>query len=58
MYDKIIAKGADLTGVKKKLFFWAVELGLEWEPYGANGWWYEKKLGLAKKLIFSKWQEA
>jgi long-chain acyl-CoA synthetase len=58
VYDKIIAKGTDLTGIKKKLFFWAVELGLEWEPYGANGWWYEKKLGIAKKLIFSKWQEA
>ncbi|AZQ44282.1 AMP-dependent synthetase/ligase [Nonlabens ponticola] len=58
VYDKIIAKGADLEGVKKKLFFWAVELGLEWEPYGKNGWWYEKKLGIAKKLIFSKWQEA
>lgn len=58
VYDKIIAKGTDLTGIKKKLFFWAVELGLEWEPYGANGWWYEKKLGVAKKIIFSKWQEA
>ncbi|MFI8380370.1 AMP-dependent synthetase/ligase [Leeuwenhoekiella sp. NPDC079379] len=58
VYDKIIAKGADLTGVKKKLFFWAVELGLEYEPYGQNGWWYEKKLALARKLIFSKWQEA
>ncbi len=58
VYDKIIAKGADLTGVKKKLFFWAVELGLKYEPYGANGWLYEKKLGIAKKLIFSKWQEA
>ncbi|MFT7119222.1 MAG: long-chain acyl-CoA synthetase [Nonlabens sp.] len=58
VYDKIITKGSDLTGIKKKLFFWAVELGLEWEPYGAKGWWYEKKLGLAKKIIFSKWQEA
>ncbi len=58
VYDAIIAKGADLTGVKKKLFFWAVELGLKYEPYGANGWWYEKQLGLARKLIFSKWQEA
>ncbi len=58
VYDKIIAKGADLTGVKKKLFFWAVELGLEWEPYNKNGWWYEKKLGIARKIIFSKWQEA
>ena len=58
VYDKIIAKGADLTGIKKKLFFWAVELGLEYEPYGQNGWWYEQKLGIARKLIFSKWQEA
>lgn len=58
VYDKIIAKGTDLTGIKKRLFFWAVELGLEWEPYNSNGWWYEKRLSLARKLIFSKWQEA
>ncbi|MBE7653830.1 long-chain fatty acid--CoA ligase [Tenacibaculum dicentrarchi] len=58
IYDKIYAKGADLTGIKKRLFFWAIELGLQYEPYGANGWWYEKKLSIARKLIFSKWQEA
>ncbi|WP_121665738.1 AMP-dependent synthetase/ligase [Mesonia aquimarina] len=58
VYDKIIAKGTALTGIKKKLFYWAVELGLEFEPYGRNGWWYETKLKLARKLIFSKWQEA
>ena len=58
VYDKIIAKGTDLTGLKKKLFFWAVALGLQYEPYGQNGWWYEKKLGLARKLIFSKWRDA
>ncbi|MDC7999025.1 AMP-dependent synthetase/ligase [Gilvibacter sediminis] len=58
VYDKIIAKGTDLTGVKKKLFFWAVSLGLQWKPYRANGGWYEFKLGIARKLIFSKWQEA
>lgn len=57
VYDKIIAKGAELTGIKKKLFFWAVEVGLKYEPYGQNGWWYEKKLALARKLIFSKWKE-
>jgi len=58
VYDKIHAKGADLSWVKKMLFFWAVDLGLKYEPYGQNGWWYEKKLKLARKLIFSKWQEA
>jgi long-chain acyl-CoA synthetase len=58
VYDKIYAKGAELTGIKKALFFWAIELGLKYEPYGANGWWYETKLKLARKLIFSKWKEA
>jgi long-chain acyl-CoA synthetase len=58
VYDKIYAKGAELTGVKKKLFFWAVDLGLKYEPYGQNGWWYEMQLKLANKLIFSKWREA
>lgn len=57
VYDKIYAKGADLTGIKKKLFFWAIDLGLHYKPYGENGWWYEKKLSIARKLIFSKWQE-
>src|SRR5690606_35339445 len=57
VYDKIVAKGSELTGIKKKLFFWAIELGLKYEPYGANGWWYEAQLKLARKLIFSKWKE-
>lgn len=57
VYDKIIAKGQDLSGIKKKLFFWAVDLGLQYEPFGKNGWWYEFKLSIARKLIFSKWKE-
>jgi len=56
VYDKIIAKGATLGGIKKALFFWAVNLGLKFEPYGQNGLWYELKLKLARKLIFSKWK--
>ena len=56
VYDKIIAKGADLKGIKKFLFFWAVKVGLRYEPYGQNGWWYEKQLNMARKLIFSKWK--
>ncbi|WP_299672519.1 long-chain fatty acid--CoA ligase [uncultured Polaribacter sp.] len=58
IYDKIILKGEDLSGVKKVLFFWAVNLGLKYKPNGENGWWYEKQLALARKLIFSKWQAA
>lgn len=57
VYDKIYQRGTELTGIKKKLFFWAIDLGLKYEPYGANGWWYEFQLKIARKLIFSKWQE-
>ena len=57
VYDKIYQKGAELTGIKKALFFWALNLGLRYEPYGANGAWYEFQLKLARKLIFSKWKE-
>ncbi|HNF32003.1 MAG TPA: long-chain fatty acid--CoA ligase, partial [Bacteroidia bacterium] len=58
VYDKIVSKGAALTGIKKALFFWALNLGLRYELKGANGWWYEFQLRLANKLIFSKWREA
>lgn len=56
VYDKIYAKGAELRGLKKVLFFWAINLGLRYEPYGANGAWYEWQLKWARKLIFSKWK--
>ena len=56
VFDKIMAKGHDLSGIKKQLFFWAVRVGLKFEPYGQNGWLYEQKLKLARKLIFSKWK--
>ncbi|RSK39390.1 AMP-dependent synthetase/ligase [Mangrovimonas spongiae] len=58
VYDKIMAKAEELSGIKHKLFFWAVELGEQWEPYKKNGRCYNFKLKIARKLIFSKWQEA
>ena len=58
MYDKIYARGGELSCIKKTLFYWAVNIGLQYEPYGQNGAWYEFKLKIAKKLILSKWKEA
>jgi len=53
-YDGIVMKGMANTGIKKVLFKWAVDLALQWEPDGANGGWYEFRLGIARKLVFSK----
>lgn len=58
VYEKIMAKGRELTGVKKSLFFWAVALGNRYEVDKNMGIWYSIQLAIANKLIFSKWREA
>jgi len=58
VYDKIVAKGQDLTGIKKALFFWAVKVGEQFDFSKENKFPYSLKLKLARKLIFSKWREA
>ncbi|MBN1649749.1 MAG: long-chain fatty acid--CoA ligase [Bacteroidales bacterium] len=59
VYDKIINKGRELTGIKKALFFWAVRLGDQLKANPAErSFWYNFKLKIANKLIFSKWREA
>ncbi len=57
VYDKIMHKGEELTGIKKSLFFWAVKIGEQYEVIGRS-LFYNIKLAIARKLIFSKWQEA
>src|SRR5690606_7753182 len=57
VYDKIVSKGNEQKGIKKMIFFWALKLGLKYEPYGKNGLWYELQLKLARALVFKKWQE-
>ena len=58
VYDKIMAKGRALKGVQKQIFFWAVNLGLNYQfdkPYRII---YNAQLKIANKLVFSKWREA
>lgn len=58
VFDKIVDKGSDLTGIKKRLFFWSLQLAEQYKPYKENGWWYEFQLKIARKLVFSKWKGA
>jgi long-chain acyl-CoA synthetase len=57
VYDRIMQKGNELTGVKKKLFFWAHDLATKFELNKNQGIWYTAQLALANKLIFNKWRE-
>lgn len=58
VYEKILAKGMDLKGIKKALFFWALKLGFKFDNHDRGSWWYRLQLAIANKLIFSKWREA
>lgn len=58
VYEKIMTKGSELTGTKRKLFFWAHSLAEKFEINQDQGPWYRLQLAIANKLIFSKWREA
>ncbi len=58
VYDKIMSKGAELKGIKKKLFYWAHDLASKFEINQSQGAWYNLQLSIANKLVFSKWREA
>ncbi|MEI6190081.1 MAG: long-chain fatty acid--CoA ligase [Chitinophagia bacterium] len=58
MFEKIMMKGEELTGLKRKLFFWAVALGEKYDNLIPGSWWYQLQLKLANKIIFTKWREA
>jgi long-chain acyl-CoA synthetase len=57
-YDKIINRGRDLHGIKKQIFFWAVNLGMKYRIPRGNSWWYRLLLMVADRLVFTKWREA
>lgn len=58
VYEKIYNKGLDLTGAKKKLFFWALSLADDYEHGKKYSGLDAIKRKIADKLIFSKWREA
>lgn len=58
VFERIMTKGNELTGIKRSLFFWAVELAEKYDNRISGGLWYRTQLALADKLIFSKWREA
>ena len=57
VFDKIMAKGEELKGIKKALFYWALNLAETYDNVHAS-LFFKIKLGIARKLIFSKWKDA
>jgi len=57
VYDKIMQKGNELRGIKRKLFFWAHDLAEKFELNKKQSAWYRFQLSMANKIVFSKWRE-
>lgn len=58
VYEAIFARGLEMRGIRRSLFFWALDLGLRYQVDKEMGWWYDFRLSIARKLVFSKWREA
>jgi long-chain acyl-CoA synthetase len=58
VFERIMSKGNELRGIKRKLFFWAVDLASKYDNIKSGGPWYNFQLAIANKLIFNKWREA
>lgn len=58
VYEKIVNKGFELTGIKKNLFFWAIDIGKKYDNVIPGSWWYNFQLKIANAIIFDKWRAA
>lgn len=58
VFEKIMEKGRNLSGIKKAIFGWAVNLANHYDPKGENNFFYNFRLYFARKIVFVKWQEA
>lgn len=58
VYERIMNTGLELTGIKRALFFWALDLGKQYDNINKGSIWYRLQLWLANKIIFNKWREA
>jgi len=57
VYEKIMNTGNALTGLKRKLFFWAHDLATRFEINKKLPVFYTIQLALANKIVFKKWRE-
>jgi long-chain acyl-CoA synthetase len=58
IYEKILARGEQLSGIRRSIFFWAVNLGLNYDPDGKVPWYQRLQLLLADRLVFKRWRES
>jgi long-chain acyl-CoA synthetase len=58
MHEAFLRSGDELTGFRKKIFLWALDLGYQYSPDHKTTWWYRIRRSIAFLLVFRKWKNA
>ena len=58
VFEKINKTGQALEGAQKKVFNWSIKVGEQYDNRKWKSLFYKAELALARKLVFSKWQQA
>lgn len=58
VFERIMNAGENLTGIKRKLFFWSVDLAEKYEDKDNGSMLYKMQLTIANSLVFKKWRQA
>jgi long-chain acyl-CoA synthetase len=57
IYEKIVARGSRLKGWQKSLYFWALDLGQQFEPGAQINLLRRLQLAVADRLVYSRWRD-
>ena len=58
VYDGFVSKGKELKGIKKAIYFWALNLTRHFKYNKKYNFFLKIRIKIADKLIYSKWREA
>ena len=58
VHDSVLLKGTKIKGIEKMIFDWAIQLGYQFNEKHQNSFWYNEKLKIADKLVYSKVRES
>jgi long-chain acyl-CoA synthetase len=58
VYDGFVSKGKELKGIKKLIYFWALNLTRHFEYNKEYNFFLKIRIKIADKLIYSKWRAA
>lgn len=58
IYENMLARGYEMSGLGRRMYFWAMNIGLRYQVDIDQGWRYRWRLAIARRFVFKKWLKA